>query len=233
MNLLKKIKVLKSNPHYRIGDVVFRQGYKWKEDSEIILLNPKYRNTILNEYLRKIPTSTEDPFEDDSITIPRGIINLNLLYDICSKREVKTDDQYLYVHIRSGDILQLKSPNKQDFFMFNPLDLISKIKNYIEANNIKKVLFATAMHFGDYREKNLWVYSEQYLSENLSILDKILESVSSFVSCDILASEENDLNQIDQHFCSLINARNTILDGGGFANVIRNLHQMDANLYTI
>lgn len=220
---LKKIKLLKSNPNYRIGDVVLRQGYRWLRDSESILLNKKYFNTILFKYLNSLGNPLEDPFSDDSCTIPRGISDINSLKNICLEKKVETNKENLYIHIRSGDIVQMKHSLRQKFFLYDKDGLLDKIHSRIKFKKFKKIYFVTAMHFGDFKEKNLWMYSESSVNENISLLNSLFNEVSKIIDCDVLCEEKNSLENIDHHFCSLVSADNVILDQGGFSQVIKYL----------
>ena len=225
--MIKKVKVLKSNPNYRIGDVILRQGYRWIDDSESILINPKFKGSILYEYLNSLDDPFFDPYYDASCTIPRGISNIDRLKSICLKKNIETNNDYLYIHIRCGDIVQLETHIKKDFFLYN-IDLLEdKINKILDSKYIKKVFFVTAMHFGDFKEKNLWRYSEQSVNENISLLNILFGRISKIIESDVLLKKSDSLQNIDHHFCSLVSAENVILDKGGFSEVVSMLRKFN------
>ena len=217
--MIEKIKILKSNCHYRIGDIVFRQGFRWVEDTESILLSSKYRKSILFKYLNCFDYPTLDPFKDIELTQPRGILDINLLRD-CVNTDHNPRDDTLYVTIRCGDIVQLPPEEKSNFWLFNKGSLISHIKNKLKNKQISKVEFVCAMHFGDFKEKNLFSYSEKDVNENVNLLNNIFTNVKKIIDCDIFNNKSDEVENIDHHFSTLIKAKNVILDQGGFSNVI-------------
>jgi phage pi2 protein 07 len=224
--MIERIKILKSNSSYRIGDLVCRQGYRWRSDIETILLSPRYENSILRKYLNSFEFPSCDPFGDDSITEPRGISDINLLGEICSKVKTNTNDNTLYIHIRCGDIVQLPKSNYQQFWLFNRQSLKSLIKEKLNKEKLNKVEFVCSMHFGDYREKSLYLYSEASVSENISLLKTMFSDISSIVACDVFEGKNDSVENIDYHFASLVSARHVILDGGGFSNIVRALRSL-------
>ena len=44
--LISKIKTLSNNSDYRIADIVYKKGERWKHSAQQVLTNDKYDNTI-------------------------------------------------------------------------------------------------------------------------------------------------------------------------------------------
>lgn len=217
--MIEKIKILKSNSHYRIGDIVFRQGLRWIEDTESILLSEKYRKSILFKYLNHFDYPSLDPFDNAEVSYPRGILDINLLRD-CINKDCNPKKDTLYVTIRCGDIVQLPADQKSNFWLFNKGSLISLIKNKLKNKQINKIEFICAMHFGDFKEKNLFIYSEKDVDENINLLNNIFSSVKKIIDCDVFENKQDEVENIDHHFSTLVRAKNVILDQGGFSSII-------------
>ncbi len=49
--LVNKVVLTRSNEDYRFGDVFYRKGLFWKDSAEKVQNHPRYRGTILQEYL--------------------------------------------------------------------------------------------------------------------------------------------------------------------------------------
>jgi hypothetical protein len=217
--MIEKVKILKSNCHYRIGDIVFRQGFRWADDTESILLSPKYRKSILFKYLNHFDHPSLDPFKNVELPHPRGILNINVLRN-CVNMDCNPKNDTLYVTIRCGDIVQLPAEDRSNFWLFNKDSLISCIKNKLKKSQISKVEFVCTMHFGDFKEKKLFLYSEKDVNENINLLNNIFLNVKKIIDCDIVSNKADEIENIDHHFSTLIKAKNVILDQGGFSSVV-------------
>jgi len=51
-NLFNQIKIMKSNKHYRLGDLILCRGLRWQHDREIIFSDEQYNNSFLKDYLQ-------------------------------------------------------------------------------------------------------------------------------------------------------------------------------------
>ena len=55
--LIQQIPILKSNQHYRVGDIIDRRGLERSENSRVhILHNKEFKGSILRDYLNEIST---------------------------------------------------------------------------------------------------------------------------------------------------------------------------------
>ena len=100
------IKTIKSNPDYRLGDILLKRGYKWQDSMEKVLNNIKYRDTILYRHLKG----------DD-------------LKDLIKKsNHSKPEPDELVIHIRAGDVVDsdwfLKKNYKQVISRFDKISFV-------------------------------------------------------------------------------------------------------------
>ena len=143
----KKVKILKDNEIYRIGDVLCINNKNSLVVKEI-MSNHIYKNKLLYQYF---DSQKNDFFE---------IINKNK-----NKINKYFDDNYIVMHVRSGDDINgrcLTDSNKKQF--------LDKLKQY---GLDKKVIFVTAMHYGHntnsskfYSGKS-YCYNDNNYNENL------------------------------------------------------------------
>ena len=71
--LVENIVLLKSNKHYRFGDVIFKKGYYWKKSRDYIIDNDEFKNSILQTYLNSI--SDKSWKTDESINMVSENLN--------------------------------------------------------------------------------------------------------------------------------------------------------------
>ena len=58
---VERIKTIKSQRDYRIGDIVYHWGHKWRESRDNILAGDKFDGMILKDYL--LATSHQESFD--------------------------------------------------------------------------------------------------------------------------------------------------------------------------
>lgn len=78
------IKLSKSVPDYRLGDILLRRGYRWQDSMNKVLTEDKYKNTILYKHLF---------FGEPLSTI------------VQKSQYEKPDPDELVIHIRAGDVV--------------------------------------------------------------------------------------------------------------------------------
>jgi hypothetical protein len=49
--LVSKIVILKSNPHYRMADVILRRGFRYHDSTSKVLALPEFNGSILKDYI--------------------------------------------------------------------------------------------------------------------------------------------------------------------------------------
>lgn len=204
MSTAKEIRILKHNSVYRIGDLVFCRGIRWLDDRKAILSNPIYKGSILFKYLNTINI------------FDRNFINWNSLLNIVKEYNAPKDED-LYIYIRCGDIATDNEFHK-DCFIFNQnklLDLVSLNNGY------KSISIIAAMHYGSNDKNNKYFFTEENYSTNILLLNNLFESLSQKFNfkINILKSDFDDINFIDDQFLKLIHCKNAIIDSGGFGEL--------------
>lgn len=217
--MLNQVLVLKSNPYYRIGDLIFRQGYRWLSDREEILKDKIYKKTFLYDYLSKLDEPLHDPYFDINNSIPRNIDHEQLLYTIIKNRKPeKISDGTLYIHIRAGDIVQLDYGEIMSMWLMNQNKLIHHVADKLVSHSfIKRICIVTALHFGDFKSKSKWIYDQDSELLNKNLLSNLITKLNNLKPTNILSSQKCRLQSIDKHFLFLCHAPNVILDNSGMS----------------
>ena len=218
--IIDKIKVMRSNSFYRFSDLVFQLGLKWKEDRKVILTSPEYKDSLLRDYLEKLDDPYCGSFNED--------IFIKNVEEHIIKNSVEVNENSLLVHLRTGDYIGwLNRYCFQDKYFDSDRQerLLEKIHDYISLNNINKILFVTAMHFGDSVLSSgsfASSFSEVGLKENKRLLSFLFnEILNEFkLPLDVFPSKQCYIENVDYHFLSLINASHAILDNRGFGVLI-------------
>ena len=197
INIIKdKIKVLKDNEIYRIGDVLCINNKNSAIVKEI-MSNEIYKDKLLYQY-----------FKNESKDF----------YDILIKNKNKIDkyfdDNYIVMHIRLGDDLNgrcLTESNKKKF--------LDKLKQF-DLN--KKVIIITAMHYGHnsnsskfYSGKS-YCFNDKSYDENIFNVHKSISDMDHELD-DIISNYNIDLDYLNLVFCENLVALDT---AGGFAKSV-------------
>ena len=196
-----KVKILKDNEIYRIGDVLCINNKNSLVVKEI-MSNHIYKNKLLYQYF---DSHSNDFFE---------IINKNK-----NKINKYFDDNYIVMHVRSGDDINgrcLTDSNKKKF--------LDKLKQY---GLDKKVIIVTAMHYGHntnsskfYSGKS-YCYNDNNYNENLKKIHKLVSEMDHELE-DIISNEDIDLDFLNLVFCENLVALDT---AGGFAKTVIKYHK--------
>jgi len=219
-NLFDQFKVMKSNKHYRLGDLILCRGNRWIYDSKIILSDNQFNGSFLKDYLQ-------------SRKVDEGVDNHSLITNL-KKHSQKTifDDNTLYVNIRLGDsvINSIGEVNAQDaygrdrkLFIFYPAKLMFRISDTLRKfPKIDKIQFVSSLHFGDNEIKNIWRFSQEAINENRRKMEIYFDFIKKKFNCDlsVITMLENDIQDIDNHFLTLCIAKHVILDGSHFGELI-------------
>ena len=127
--LIQQIPILKSNQHYRVGDIINRHGLGRSENSRVhILHNKEFKGSILRDYLNEIST---DEFKkiplSETQSCKKFLPFTGKFIDHSKERDhkllagivKKQSNQYLLpvatelcIHLRAGDVLVL-GPGEQ------------------------------------------------------------------------------------------------------------------------
>jgi len=226
-NLFDQIKILKSNKHYRLGDLILCQGLRWQHDRKIILNNEQYEGSFLRTYLESC--SSSEAIDTNALVkaVQKSIAKLNL------------QENTLYINIRLGDSVmepfgEISGPKTygllNELFLYFPDKLLYAVRDKIHNNpNIKNIQFVTALHFGDNEQNNTWRFSQQAVDENRKRLQPIFELIHKHFArrISIQPFPENNIEHIDNDFLTLCTAKHVILErpsevfnGGHFAKLI-------------
>lgn len=203
-----KIKVLKGNEVYRVYDLLGKD----KNDKLVkeLLSNSEYYCTIMGEY-----------FE-----MGYGKYDYESLYNIVklySESIDLYDDNYVLVHVRTGDDYKVRGLANEDNFNF----YLNEINKYPLDRTI---VLVTAMHYGHKRNSKLYkgkanLYSDESYFYNIELLDNLISRIEHKVE---ICSNEN----VDLDLCYLSLADNLIAtpNAGGFAKVVLELNKIHKKL---
>ena len=142
----------------------------------------------------------------------------NLIFNIVKKkiREKKyilPVNNELVIHLRLGDVV-----NHDNFLKKNYKKII---ESYVEKYNISKVTFCTAYHYGNYTEKNMWIYDDDKHQKNILKLTEKLNNVMEIpnIYVNFISS-----NNPDNDFIYMVNAKYFVEDFGGFSKLISDVN---------
>lgn len=218
--LLKKIKILKNNSDYAVDDIVNHTGERWEFRINKVLNDPKYKNTILNSYLKKNKNNNT---------------NLYLLlecikeYNFKNKLPIPSYNE-IVIHLRMGDVVDKKWFLKNDF--------VGNIKNIIKNNTINKITIVTCFSYGVWSNESLhlrkkaplWNYTKDKQNRNnkgfLNLLYKLKNNFN--IPIDIYSNID-----VDKDICYCVFSKHFIEDKqidhktGGFSGLMKKLNQIN------
>jgi len=209
--MFDQIKIFKSNPHYRLGDLLFCKGARWLHDKEVILNNTEYEGSLLRLYLE-----SKGPLNKLNINGLKKCIN-------SLKNRVNVNENTLYINMRLGDCVMHSYGKSVGLFLYFPDKLYSKIYEKLNQNKeIKKIEIVSALHFGDNEFKKIWQFSEEAVDENRIRFNDIIHTIKSRFNLPISIhqNEKRQVDHIDEDFLTLSLAKHSITDSGGFGDVI-------------
>ena len=225
-NLFDQIKILKSNRHYRLGDLILCRGLRWQHDREIISSNKEYESSFLKDYL-------------ESRTQSEGVDNQALIECVQKhSKNLNLKDDTLYVHIRLGDSVMEPFGKINDkaaygrafeLFIFYPDKLMYKISDILTQNpKINHIQFVTALHFGNNEQNNTWRFSQEAVDENQRKMEMYFDFIEKKfkLPLSIIPATENKIKHIDNQFLTLCTAKHVILDGAHFGELIREVRKL-------
>lgn len=200
------IVVLKSNPVYRVGDVVRATGMRWNHDRNEIMSNPMFRGSILHRYLVNMR------WERDYDTLVESMLQVrsnNSLLTPLSNEAV--------IHLRTGDVIDNHRFLSRDF-----VKLVQQLPNWI-----RRITIVTAMHFGDFHQKQLFLYTHEKEERNRECIQALFEKLknSSTAQLNLLST-----SCTDQTIAYLSTAPIFLSDFGGFSYVCK---QLRVHLYNL
>jgi hypothetical protein len=230
--LIQKIPILKSNQHYRAGDIINRHGLERSENSRVHILHHKeFGGSILNIYLNKISTTA---FKNIPLSATKSCPQFKKFtgkfidhsrerdYNLLGGIVKKHSDQYplpasteLCINLRAGDILApdpaertaLRGKGELHLLPENQENhtLIDLIKGKLaEDHSINSITFITAMHFGDHPWSLNFKYSDEKLKKNLELYGQLFCAIiEEFPFLKIKAHDLTNLQGYHQIDCHI------------------------------
>ena len=200
IDLIKqKVKTLKDNVVYRIADAIkFQKNHKVVKE---LLQNPIYKDTLLYQFHSQ---------------------NDKDFYKILEKNKSKIgnyyNDNYILVHLRTGDDLRSRGIGR------NSEPILKALKNYEKS---KKIIIVTAMHYGHHRTDTslysgkTYIYNDDNYQQNIKLIHEFIQKLEHPVE-DIMSNEDVDIDLLHLVFCkNLVASPNS----GGFAKNIIQWHK--------
>jgi len=228
-NLFNQIKIMKSNKHYRLGDLILCRGLRWQHDREIIFSDEQYNNSFLKDYLQ---SRIQNEGVDDQVLIECVRKHSNNL---------QLKDNTLYINIRLGDSVMEPFGKINDkaaygrvnkLFIFHPEKLMYQISDTLIQNpKVDSIQFVTALHFGDNEQNNTWRFSQEAVDENRRKMEVYLDFIEKKfkLPLSIIPATENKIKHVDNQFLTLCSAKHVILDGAHFGELIREVRNLILN----
>ncbi len=201
---MHNIKLIKVNSDYRLGDVIFKRGYRWRDSRKKIIEETIYCDTIGREYLLKKRAEYD-------FGILKSVINSHIKernYDIPSSSE-------LVIHIRAGDVVEHSWFLKKNY--------IKLIDDILEQHPVKTISIVTCFVYCFFPERGLWQYSEEKHAENMEKMSALFDKLNQRYTELRLKVISNE--NIDKDLSYLYKAKHVILDEGGFSKLIIDLRR--------
>ena len=219
-SLLEKIRVLKNNKVYRIGDLVYCRGPKrWLMDRISIINKLKYRNTILYNYLKEINIQKDAGNTNDGVEWTKFIKSIKKFYED-NLTNLKIDNSELCINIRCGDIVTDNQWHKS-CYIFNPEKIIEDINIKI-SDQIERITIVAAMHYGSDEIDNRFFFDKKNYNLNRKYLSSIFNLLDQNFSLPIkiFCTKSDDLKFTDESFTKLVFSKFCVIDHGGFGKLI-------------
>lgn len=227
-DLIKKIKLMKSNKFYRLGDLIYGKGMRWKQDREVILGSDYYKGSLLRNYLEGLNKPNQTRFESK---LWSSIVKNKII-----KNNIKISDDSLCIHVRAGDVVSnnaqafnklLKSCNNENelkkitdgsyycWSIISQKKIYDKIDIKLQEKKFKNATIVTGFHFGDNELINKFHFSEDALDVNKALFKILFDKIQGHYDMKIFIPQEDDeVKNIDNHLLYLISCKNKILDSG-------------------
>jgi hypothetical protein len=198
-----QIQTIKSQRDYRVGDVIYHWGYKWRESMDGILSNPTYDGTILKEYLQVNPD--HDRFDP------------HLFGQIISRHAeahgILERSNVIGVHIRAGDVITV--PHR-----FLSIDYVSVFRSILLQNpGLDCINLVVCLAYGNYYERGLWEYEDRKQQANQLCLEFLFNELESrfqgLIDFELTSSSNSDIDLINLYTSGFF-----VADRGGFSRVI-------------
>jgi len=211
-SLISQVQILKGNSDYRCADIVYHKGERWEHSKNQILNNPKYENTIFNNFLKN-NNGNDKNFN----------FLLKFIKEYCFNNNLPIpDDDELVIHLRMGDVVVHKW-----FLSKNYINLIKEIK---KNNTISKITIVTSFAYQTWSQESmylrkkseLWNYTHEKQKKNEKGLFKFLSNIQNQFNLPITIYSNKI---IDVDLCYCVFSKHFIKDTGGFSDLLEKLNQ--------
>jgi hypothetical protein len=200
---VQQIQTIKSQRDYRIGDIIYHWGYKWRESRDNILSSSAYDGTILKEYLMAVPD--QDCFD--------GHLFGQVIGRHAKAQGIPERANVIGVHIRAGDVIAI--PHR--FLSVNYSSLLRKILS--KNSCFDSINFVVCLAYGNYYERGLWEYDARKQRANQLCLEILFDELESAFGgqydLELTSSSNTDIDLIH-----LYGSGYFVADRGGFSRVI-------------
>ena len=217
--LVNQVKTIKENSDYRLGDILYQRGYRWKHSLHNVKKKKKYKNTILQKYLRN---NINDGLNYNLLLKCIKNFNNNLFTKI-----KKPKDKEIVMHLRLGDKITEESFLKKDF--------ISLIREKINLDNkINLITIVTCYQYAPFSadslhlapKKNLFIFTEEKQKNNKVALSDLIKKIQNNFQIKVKIFSNTNID-FDLYYCTF--AKYLITDCGGFDQLIEKLNEINKN----
>lgn len=221
-NLVDKVKVIKKNSNYRIGDILFQNGPRWMHSLERVKTDKTFVNTVLYEYLLN---------HKNSETINKKLF-LKCLKNFKNKNPnvQEPKDSELVIHLRMGDVVERSAR-----YLTRPyLELARNIINEYP-NLISKITIVTCFQYGEWEESSLhlrtdeplWNFTEEKNFKNRKALSNLIQQFENEFNLELDIVSNNEIDR-DIYYC--VFSKFLITDKGGLDRLMKQLNKLHHRL---
>jgi hypothetical protein len=208
------VKILKNNKHYRVADLFFKRGRRWRRDIQAVLKKKRFKNTIMYDYLKT--GKNRDYSELRNIILQHAKKNN---YPIPKKDE-------LVIHLRLGDMLEKTSLTiGYDAMKSLYEDFIENID--LNSLKISKITVVTALHFGANDMRGIFFHSEKAERNSFLMLEYLKEELAKTGIEVNIYSNEN----IDKDICYMVTSNYFIAGVSLFSDLLSRCISPDASCF--
>jgi len=206
-----RVKILRGNSNYRIGDIVYKKGASWRHAAEEILSNPlEFEETVLYKYLSQ-----------NGIDRPRDVnLFFEILMEIGNKKGwSQPQPEDLVMHVRLGDVLDPKNPiGPERIFHYYGKFFAGFTNNALKA---KRLVVCTALHYCDYGG----LYDHGLVSEVNS--RQLLSNIFYEANARSMEVDIHSNYNIDMDIYYLCKAKNLALSISDFSRVVAKMLEIN------
>jgi len=215
MSLENEVKILSDNSVYRVTDLIHQRGVRWEKDRAEILSNPKFKDTIMFDYLM------EKEKEWDYALLKSLIEKHTKKYNYPIPEENE-----LVVHLRMGDVVG-EGDCCPGFEAIN--NMYKGFWDNLNADQFDKVTFVVALHFGANDLTGQYYYSDKVKDDNFTILENIKKQTEDVgKEMNIYSSSEPD-----KDICYMTHARHYMKSMSELSTIVSKCMINDSDVYVI